>query len=214
MYIVKNWDHPFKNIHLSYHDGEHYNSIRLIDDFNDDIPIEIPLELINCVEQTTDLESIQNIDNYDLDDNFNSEKNENNLNTEEDKVDEDKESKNDGEIVFHSTNIKDLKEKQINEKIQKSIITEEGIIFNEINENKKCHCLLNKKYKSCHSKTDFKGLYNKETNTFYCELGEFKSKFHHEIKEKPSDNGKIKENTIEQSNEINNLTKHIEKIFI
>ena len=27
MYIVKNYDIPFKNIHLSYHDGVEYNKI-------------------------------------------------------------------------------------------------------------------------------------------------------------------------------------------
>ena len=35
-------DDPKRVIHLSYHNGDHYNSIRWIDDINDDIPREIP----------------------------------------------------------------------------------------------------------------------------------------------------------------------------
>lgn len=214
MYIVRNWDHPFKNIHLSYHDGEHYNSIRLKDDFNDDVPIDIPLELINCVEQTTNLESIDNLDNYDLDDNSNSEPTDNYLNDEEEKVEVVNEPENDNKIIFHGTSIKDTKEKKKEEIYTNSIITEEGIIFNEINENKKCHCQSNRKYKKCHSKTDIKGLYNKELNTFYCQLEDFKSKLYNNIKDKSSINTKTKENTPEQSNEVINITKHMEKIFI
>jgi len=59
MYIVKNFDNPDRNIHLSYHDGEHYNSIRLKDDFFEDVPHEISLDLINCVEQTTNADIIK-----------------------------------------------------------------------------------------------------------------------------------------------------------
>ncbi len=56
--------------------------------------------------------------------------------TKEDNKDKD-------EIIFHETNIKDIKDKK--DSYQRSIITEEGIIFNEINDRKKCHCQSNKK---------------------------------------------------------------------
>jgi len=54
LYIVKNFSQPLKNIHLSYHDGNHYNSVRLLNDVAEDIPPEISEDIIKGIQQTTD----------------------------------------------------------------------------------------------------------------------------------------------------------------
>ncbi len=83
-----------------------------------------------------------------------------------------------------------------------------------------------KKYKNCHSKTDMKGEYDKDSKTFYCDLDTFKATFHHEIKDKTklnknnnssiesNLNGNGNYNSNQQQGEINTLTKHMDKIFI
>ena len=53
MYIVKNHESPNRNIFLSYHNGEHYNSIRLKDDFvENEVPPQISLEFITNISST------------------------------------------------------------------------------------------------------------------------------------------------------------------
>ena len=42
MFGVKNWDHPTQTLHMSYHMGEHYNSVRLMDDPGTDRALPIP----------------------------------------------------------------------------------------------------------------------------------------------------------------------------
>jgi hypothetical protein len=203
MYIIKNFDEPYRNIHLSYHDGEHYNSIRLKDDFSDELPQEISLDLINCVEQTTNAEV--------MNENKEEEENEEEKEEVERKADDETVEKenhpltsDDKEIVVNGVMVKDNKEKS--QKYQKCIITPEGIILNEISDFKKCHCDSNKKYKACCSDTDVKGEFNKSENIFYCNLEIFKSKI----------NPVTKENTKNEKTDdtINTITKKLDKIFI
>jgi hypothetical protein len=226
MYIVKNFEVPFKNIHLSYHDGEHYNSIRLRDDFENDVPIDIPLELINCVEQTTNSEVINEInmevneeeekdDGNEEDDiginkltyNNNDDEEEVNTNTNDDsKISSD-------DIIVNGVTIKDLKEKP--QKFSKCIMTDEGIILNEITDFKKCHCESNKKYKNCCSGKDVKGEFDKFENIFYCDLDFFKTKIHYEIKDKPNQTkGNSSYSNSNTNQEVNSVTQKMGQIFI
>lgn len=207
MYIVKNFDKPLRNIHLSYHDGEHYNSIRLKDDTSDDVPQKIPLDIINFVEQTTNSKAL----------NENKEDEENDDRKDEDELKSShsqEEAQNEiilndkdesQEISVNGVIIKDIKEKP--QKYQKCIITTEGIIYNELSDFKKCHCESNKKYKSCCSDKDIKGEYNKSENIFYSNLDVFKSKINIDAKS----NGKNENNT---EDSVNPITKKLEKIFI
>eukprot|EP01022_Parablepharisma_sp_SALTPOND_P026862 TRINITY_DN65088_c0_g1_i1.p4 TRINITY_DN65088_c0_g1~~TRINITY_DN65088_c0_g1_i1.p4 ORF type:complete len:156 (+),score=17.76 TRINITY_DN65088_c0_g1_i1:519-986(+) len=45
-------DNPKRAVHMSYHQGQHYNSVRWTDDMNDNIPREVP----TFVEQVAPLE--------------------------------------------------------------------------------------------------------------------------------------------------------------
>jgi OTU domain-containing protein 3 len=213
MYIVKNWDFPSRNIQLSYHDGEHYNSVRLSDDFTEDIPIDIPLEMINCVEQSTDFESRDS----ELPDENNSSGEEEKSETMEkpiknNTIEEESKQIQEGDdtfIVLNGTIIKDIKDKD-KQNYKKCIISSEGIILEEVGDNKKCHCSSNKKYKNCCVKNDIKGQYNKSDNIFYCDLHLFKSNQKYEIKStKEKDEKSEKEN-----GEVGSITKKMERIFI
>ena len=53
MLILHNFDNPKKELHLSYHEGQHYNSLRLLDDTGDTIPKKISLDGMKC-ESTTE----------------------------------------------------------------------------------------------------------------------------------------------------------------
>lgn len=204
MYIVKNFDNPDRNIHLSYHDGEHYNSIRLKEDFSEDVPPEISLDLINCVEQTTNAEIMNKNKEEDEDNEEEKEDDEKIANEETILKENDMQIKEETEIIFNGVFIKDNKEKL--QKFQKCIITPEGIILNEISDFKKCHCDSNKKYKSCCSDIDVKGEFNKSENIFYCNLEMFKSK----IKQVTKNEAKSEK----ADDSINAVTKKLEKIFI
>lgn len=196
MYIVKNFESPFKSIQLSYHEGKHYNSVRLIDDFEDDIPKEIPLSMINCVQMTSNP-----IPEHDEDEEESSEEKEEEREIEEDLSDRQ-------EMSFFDTIVTDIKNKSsTSTKFPNSILTEEGVILNEPNDYKKCHCVSNKKYKNCCSSTDLKGEYDKKSSTFYCDLEKFKAKFGNTLKRSSSNNQKEK-------NEVDAVTKGLEKIFI
>jgi len=62
MYIVRNFDTPMRNVHLSYHDGSHYNSVRLIEDVADDIPQVINEDILKGVQQTSDMTTLLKIE--------------------------------------------------------------------------------------------------------------------------------------------------------
>ena len=49
-------DNPKKAIHLSYHNGDHYNSIRWKDDINDNIPKEMPTYIDSVILPEDDKE--------------------------------------------------------------------------------------------------------------------------------------------------------------
>jgi len=203
MYIVKNFDNPDRNIHLSYHDGEHYNSIRLKDDFSEDVPHEISLDLINCVEQTTNADIIK--ENKEDEDNEEEKEDDDTKGNEETVIKEnDMQKIEERETILNGVLIKDNKDKL--QKYQKCLMTPEGIILNEISDFKKCHCDSNKKYKSCCSDIDVKGEFNKSENIFYCNLENFRSK----IKQVTKNDGKSEKG----DDSINSVTKKLEKIFI
>lgn len=205
MYIIKNFDSPFKNIHLSYHDGEHYNSIRLKEDFEEDIPQDIPLSLMNCVEQSSSFLPSQD---YQEDESVNEEENEKTEIQNNGKLNTNKEPIPD-EIIVDGILIKELKEKT--QKFKKSFMTQERLVLEERGDNKSCHCKYSgKKYKNCCLNKDVKGEHDKDKNIFYCDLEEFKQKIHYEIKDK----NKISSSNSNTDLSVNNVTKQMERIFI
>jgi hypothetical protein len=223
MYIVKNFDLPMRNLHLTYHDGSHYNSVRLKDDLEEEIPQVIPLEMINCVEQTTNLQALDSVENGNESNDESEDEGENHKENHENHTEDNKEEPNSvkheestqsnllDEINFNGVTIKDLKEKT--NKYRKSIITQEGIVLEEIKDFAKCHCETNKKYKNCCIDFDLRGEYDKSSNIFYCDLTIFKSKFHYEIKDKQTKLGKQTSSDL-NLNSVNTVTKQMEKIFI
>ena len=95
LYIVKNHDIPIRNIYLSYHEGNHYNSVRLIDDFSqDEQPPEIPLSILTGVEQTNDANALQDIDDDELDEELENELENEKAEEEETKNEKKKEENN------------------------------------------------------------------------------------------------------------------------
>mmetsp|Transcript_5461 Transcript_5461/g.5598 ORF Transcript_5461/g.5598 Transcript_5461/m.5598 type:complete len:457 (+) Transcript_5461:1-1371(+) len=63
LYIVKNLDTPSRNVFLSYHDGMHYNSVRLLEDFSSgETPPEIQMSLLTGVSQTQDSNALKDED--------------------------------------------------------------------------------------------------------------------------------------------------------
>jgi hypothetical protein len=216
MYIVHNFENPLKNIHMSYHDGEHYNSVRLkIDTQDDDMPMDIPLELINMVEQSTNMIIGEDDNEGEGSTAINTEADGGDIEKDED--DPEEEGNNPevlppkDELSFFGNNIKDMKLKNNDEETKRCIITEEGIIMDIPKDFSKCHCGNgNKKYKNCCSKGDFIGDYSKKDKIFYCDIDIFKRKFHCEVVDK-----KGTANTHNTNNtEVNNITKKMEKIFI
>jgi len=212
MYIVKNFDKPARNAHLTYHDGQHYNSVRLREDFSEDIPEFISLDLINCVEQST---SMQAPDQLEFEDQQDSEEEDAKKEESDSKINQSaKTSQNESiqiaEVSLNGTIIKDLKDKDKTEKLKKCIITQEGIILDEIKDFSKCHCEINKKYKNCCVTDDTKGEYDKQNSIFYCDLEVFKSKNHYEVKDKEE----LKATKNNSNSEINGVTKQMDKIFI
>jgi hypothetical protein len=216
MYIVKNFDSPMRNLHLTYHDGSHYNSVRLKEDLEDDIPKIIPLEIINCVEQTTNIKALESSENAHVESNEESEdeidypKENNEENNEPNKTDQSNQSDGIDEIILNGVTIKDQKDKT--NKLKKAIITQEGIVLDEVKDFSKCHCETNKKYKKCCIDFDISGEYDKLSNIFYCDLNVFKTKFHYEIKDKQCKLNKQSSSDI--NGNVNTVTKQMEKIFI
>jgi len=66
MLIIKNFDKPTRDIHLSYHEGEHYNSVRLIGDNGNSPPSQIPLEILGISELSSKEPSTAKFVDYDL----------------------------------------------------------------------------------------------------------------------------------------------------
>jgi hypothetical protein len=153
-----------------------------IDNNINDIAMDIPLEMINSVEQSTTMVlQDENFSNNESD-------NEQPLVNNEILVPTDS-------ILFHNNVIKDIKDKQIDSKA--NIITDEGIIM-EV-PKKHCHCGKYKLYKNCHAGDDFIGEYGSD-KVFYCDIVEFKKRFHCEV--------------VDNKPEVNNITKKMEQIFI
>jgi len=53
MFIIRNFDTPKRDVHLSYHEGQHYNSVRLIGDDGSTVPQRIPLEKLGLAQNAT-----------------------------------------------------------------------------------------------------------------------------------------------------------------
>jgi len=102
-----------KNIHLSYHDGNHYNSVRLLNDVAEDIPPEISEDIIKGIQQTTDSTALNENEENGNDEEDN--KNEEVLKTEEEVKEIIKEvpkkRNNENMMRYKGTDIKDACEK-------------------------------------------------------------------------------------------------------
>jgi hypothetical protein len=155
--------------------------------------MDIPLEMIDMVEQST---SMQGMD-YDEAEGVQSVQSEEEV--FEPVVPEPL------ELLFFGNVIRDINAKEIDSKT--NIITEEGIIMNP--PKKLCHCGKAKVYKNCCGKTDFVGEFGSD-KVFYCDLEAFKKRFHCEVVDKKGDDNPKNNNP----GELNNVTKHMEKIFI
>ena len=177
MFIIKNFDKPTRDIHLSYHEGEHYNSVRLIGDNGNSPPSQIPLEILGISELSSKEPSTAKVVDYDL--------------IAKSKVDE-KEGDNNLEILgeeleklqlgvslklkYKGYNIKDIKDLIVNEKddLDKKLITHyDGEMYDEYIDYRKCHCTSNKKYKSCCKNLDIIGTI--KGDNLYCDITKFKS---------------------------------------
>lgn len=113
LYIVKNHDFPKRNLFLSYHEGQHYNTVRLKDDFsNGETPKEIDLTLLTGVPQDSNPDNINEISDEESSDSENNENNE-----EEDKNDDkdnnDNEEKNDENLDINKIDDENEKENEI-----------------------------------------------------------------------------------------------------
>jgi len=181
MYIVRNFDNPVKTIHLSYHDGNHYNSVRLKDDFANEIPIPIPDEVLAGVSQTSDLTTLQQIEekNNDLvdseDELSETEKEYRKIEEEKKKYmekDEEPASKA-GQLTYKGIAIKDTDEKKKKRKYIRKLLTKEGQFLFEVGDDKKCHCMSNKKYRNCCKAEDIMGDYDKDSEEFFCDVERF-----------------------------------------
>lgn len=110
LYIVKNHDKPKRNIFLSYHDAEHYNSVRLKEDFAvGEIPPEIPMSLLTGVDQTQDSNALKDSESQNNSDDEDQE----NTNKENNKEDDDDIS--DGEDEEDSDNNENNENQESNE---------------------------------------------------------------------------------------------------
>jgi hypothetical protein len=144
LYIVRNHDKPKRNLFLSYHDGEHYNSVRLKEDNSfGEVPPEIPMSLLTGVDQTQDSNALkdsdsQNNSDYEEDDNkkiLSDKDNDSDVNDDEKSNDnEENEKDNENQIQSNSENNnnkkKGIENKNINnEKSKKDEETVEEFII-------------------------------------------------------------------------------------
>ena len=208
--IIKNFELPLRNLHLSYHNESHYNSVRLKEDPEQDIPLDIPLELINCLEHTTNAQVIADDDlDSDEEDHVSTGKKEEKSIVEEKTCIINEEP--DQEIVSFGIVVKDINQRTTTRsRIIKWIMTKDGIVMNEISEHKKCHCKSNKKYRNCCLDDDIKGEYNKSEQIFYCDLEDFKKRFFYEIRN--SNEGGLKKTN--SKNEVESIVKRVDSIYI
>jgi hypothetical protein len=205
-YRIQNHDNPTKIIHLSYHDGEHYNSVRLKEDFEDGEAQDIPMSLLNSMEQTTDVPILESGDNI-IDPE--EQENEEDVITEINQTEEKSSHKEEinvinNDFIVNGVTIKKIKEKP--QKYTKCIMTPEGIIIQEQKDHDKCHCESNKKYKSCCTDKDLKGEYDKTEKLFYCNIDHFK--------EKISNTSSLNDEKESIDNDVNQVSKKVEKLFI
>jgi len=78
-----------------------------------------------------------------------------------------------GGLVFKGVTIKDTDEKLKKRKYIKKILSKEGQFFFEIDDNKKCHCCSNKKYRTCCKEDDIAGDFDKDSEEFFCDIERF-----------------------------------------
>ena len=134
MYIVRNFDSPFRNVHLSYHDGvlinlfnNHYNSVRLADDLADEVPLTITNNIIQGIKQTSDLSTLLQIEeknNEVLDEDENKSDISDSENEEENKNISEK--KNDNQFIYDNVTIKASNEKNKKKCIKMIFSPKEG----------------------------------------------------------------------------------------
>ena len=187
MYIVRNFETPMRNIHLSYHDGSHYNSVRLMEDVADDIPQVITDEILKGIQQTSDMTTLLKIEeqnNEQLDNEEETKSNASDSDYEEEYKKYQKENQQDknkqNHLIYKGVVIKDEDEKQKKRKYIYKVLTksgqflhEPGIYIIKSDDNKKCHCLSNKKYKNCCKSDDIHGDFDDNTEEFFCDIEKF-----------------------------------------
>ncbi len=61
IFIVRNWDNPVRDVHLSFQDESHYNSVRLESDVGDTIPLKISLKDIGIESSIAEFDLITTI---------------------------------------------------------------------------------------------------------------------------------------------------------
>ncbi len=105
------------------------------------------------------------------------------------------------EINFSDFSVKDILHKD-DSKTFEYILTDKQELIVVPNEYSKCYCgKTNKKFKNCCLGKEFRGEYDKEKKVFYCDMENLKKKYH--LTEKKN-----------EKNEVFNLSKQMDKIFI
>lgn len=207
VYVIKNHDNPHRNIFLSYHDGMHYNSIRLINDFTEnETPLLISLDLLTGIKQSQEIGLLEDNDN-DNDNDIDEDSNDN-INEEHKVSKEDNDINNKNELKYKNISIVDSSNIPKSIKTKQKILSEEGILYNIT--NKKCYCSSSKKYKNCHFGKDILGEYDEDSNIFYCDLNRLKEIFKYSSL---SHKDKDKERDISDK-ETSIIQKKIEMIYI
>jgi hypothetical protein len=133
MYIVRNFDTPMRNVHLSYHDGSHYNSVRLMEDVADDIPQVITEEILIGVQQTSDMTTLLKIEeqtNEQLDNEEETKSEGSGSDYEEEykkyQKDNKEEKQKQNQLTYKGVTIKDIDEKQKKRKYLQKVLTTSG----------------------------------------------------------------------------------------
>jgi len=196
MFIIKNFDKPTRDIHLSYHEGQHYNSVRLIADNGSSPPSRIPLEILGISELCLKETSTAKVVDYDLiaKSKVDEKEGDNNLDIFREELEklqldevllaslklyDQTQLLNEQKILelkYKGYNIKDIKDLIENEKddLDKKLITHyDGEMYDEYSDYRKCHCNSNKKYKSCCKNLDIIGTI--KGDNLYCDITKFKS---------------------------------------
>lgn len=138
-----------------YNIQEHYNSVRLLNDFANDIPEEIPLSMIENAELA--INSGQANDNNNMD----SEPEEESL-----------------EVTFSEFSVKDISLQGSSSSTQEYILTDKQEVRPIPSDFAKCFCMkIKKKFKNCCLGKEFRGQYDKDNKIFYCDIEKFKEKY-------------------------------------